>query len=164
MNIATQEKNEAGVDPAKPVEQDLEPRLLTSADIEALREILGTGLGGFARQGDIVELHKRIGEKFERLPSELSVLEAASLEKMQTQLDEIETSLNGLEGALRIELAPFLGQIVKDAASATQPRATGRWTARLGVLAMLFAAVAAGAIYSDDILTYAAQARATLGF
>ena len=54
--------------PADPVQE--KPATLAPADIEALQKTLGSGLAGFARQGDIVELHKRIGEKFEKLPQD----------------------------------------------------------------------------------------------
>lgn len=128
MNIA------AGTDPnPQKATTATKPRVpFSEAEIQALKKILGSGLGGFARQGDIVELHKRIGEKFGKLPSELNELldgrddPTPRIEAVEVRLGRIETTLDSLEGALRIELAPALGDALR--ASLPQPPRRRRGT------------------------------------
>lgn len=127
---------------------------LSKSDVALIRNALGHGLGGYARQGDIVELHKRIGEKFSKLPDELgSAMELSSgtrLDALDRRIGTLEQSLNGLEGALRIELAPFLGDIIETAVKRHAPSRPRRGRALMAI-ALLCAGLTAGVILHAPI-------------
>ena len=127
---------------------------LSKSDVALIRNALGQGLGGYARQGDIVELHKRIGEKFSRLPEELgTAMELSSgtrLDALDRRIGALEESLNGLEGALRIELAPFLGDTVEAAVKRHAPPGPRRGRALMAI-ALLCAGLTAGVILHAPI-------------
>lgn len=125
------------------------------------------GLAGFARQGDIVELHKRIGEKFARLPQEIATQIAAPqaaasarMDKIEARLDTLSTSLDGLEGALRIELAPYLSMAVAEAVRAQAPQHRRR--SALWLPMALLVGLVGGAVFHAPLARYAAEAEAAL--
>lgn len=140
------------------------PATLNEADVSMLHKTLGQGLTGFARQGDIVELHKRIGEKFEKLPDELKARDDEERALLMARVEALESSLNGLEAALRIELPPLLTRTVSEAAQSAVPR---RNSPVLRVLTALFLAcggLALGAIYHQPIQEFAARLPGYLSF
>ena len=136
---------------------------LGEADIAVLREGLGTGMTGYARQGDVIELHKRISDRFDKLPAALAEQAAGTPDSTAEQMQAIEGALNSLEGALRIELAPFLTKAVREEISRTEkPRSLMRTTG-LVVLA-LGAGIAVGTLWNGEILALVQQLRAATGF
>ncbi len=158
MNIATpqDEKQRLNLDVPEG-EREPEPITLKDADLDRLRAHLGQGLGGFARQGDIVELHKRIGEKFEKLPLELSSSDQARAAELRAEVESLQTALNSLEGALRIELAPMLQKTIADSLQSARTDRRGGWKIGFAVLAALCVGAGLGAAYQDAILAAAAQ-------
>ncbi|MFC4671997.1 hypothetical protein ACFO5X_25845 [Seohaeicola nanhaiensis] len=124
------------------------------------------GLSGFARQGDLVELHRRIGEKFAKLPQELAeqireppVAVTGGLKQIDTRLEALAASLDGLEGALRIELAPYLGKAVSAAVRESAGRRPGRWRG-LWLGLGLIGGVAIGTVWHAAIERQAAGVQA----
>lgn len=131
-------------------------------DLERMRAYLSQGLGGFARQGDIVELHKRIGEKFERLPEELQALNDTAGDDRQAEFEELQASLNSLEGALRIELAPMLQQAITETLQNADPvRGSVRKTLFWVILALV-AGTGIGVAFQETILGLLSQAGSLL--
>lgn len=140
------------------------PATLNEADLAILHKSLGQGLAGFARQGDIVELHKRIGEKFEKLPPELFALGQEHRESVLSRIDALESSLNGLEAALRIELPPLLTQTIIEATQQAAPRRRGVFLKFLLMLLFTGGGLALGAFYHAPIMEFAARIPGYLSF
>ncbi|WP_424987374.1 hypothetical protein [Microbulbifer sp. S227A] len=130
---------------------------LNEADIAMLHKTLGQGLAGFARQGDIVELHKRIGEKFEKLPGELNALDKETRDTLLARVEALETGLNSLEAALRIELPPLLTRTIDEAAREAIPRRRGGILKFFFLLFVAGGGVAIGAFYHAPIMEFAAR-------
>ena len=121
-------------------------------------------LSGAARQADIAELNRRISERLAKLPKEFATQAAKSqaeanarLGKLEERLDQLGTTLDGLEGALRIELAPYLGTTVAEAMKDHAPRYARR---RRGGIAILFLilGLALGAGFHGPLLGQASAA------
>lgn len=156
------------------------PAVLGDADIAVLREGLGKGMSGYARQGDILELYNRLAdqlEKIEKISPAADAAQAAQVAQasgaeqsaalraeLQGRLKEIETTLSGLEGALRIELAPFLEKAVQEAVKAGQPPQRRRWASSLVFGLTLAAGLVLGVVFYDAILSFVSQAQVRLGF
>lgn len=150
--------------------------VLSEADIVLLRDGLGKGMSGYARQGDILELYNRLAEQLDKLPASAETgtddkeraREAEQIAALRRELRErlkgVETSLAGLEGALRIELAPFLEKAVREATQTGQPQRRRGWKTGMTVLLALAAGVVLGAVYCESILSIASLAQARLGF
>lgn len=159
MNLPKTDHTPQDVEPAQKekVKQPSPSATLSHEDVVLLQNTLGSGLSGYARKGDVVELHKRIGEKFEKLPSELSELGVSHREDMITRINSIESSLNSLEAALRIELPPLLTQTVGDAVRDSMPK-TGSNLLRFFWAAILASAgVSLGVWFHQPLLDLAAQ-------
>lgn len=166
MNLPKSEPTPQDAEPAETAEinQPKPSATLSGEDVALLQSALGTGLSGFARQGDIVELHKRIGEKFEKLPGELASLDAAKREDLLARVDAIETSLNGLEAAMRIELPPLLTQTVSDAVQSNAPKRSSGLSRLFWVLILACGSAALGAWFHEPLFDLAAQLPAYLSF
>lgn len=142
---------------------------LDKADIAILRKELGSGMNGYARQGDVIELLKRVNERFDNLPEALDKLGAGQPGELKDQHGElkdqlrtIEDSLNGLEGALRIELAPFLSSALREELNQTlSPKRS--WRNEFLMTLALIAGVSIGTIWSDDILAQILHLRSLTG-
>ncbi|SFT77660.1 hypothetical protein [Sedimentitalea nanhaiensis] len=133
------------------------PVALTDADLDRLRTHLGQGMGGFARQGDIVELHKRIGEKFESLPLALRSSGETQTAEIRAEFENLQSTLNSLEGALRIELAPMLEKSMIASLQAAQTKPRSSWKGIVLVLATLCVGAVIGAVFQDAVLSVVAQ-------
>jgi hypothetical protein len=121
-------------------------------------------LSGAARQADIAELNRRISERLAKLPKEFATQSAKSqaeanarIDKLETQLDRLGTTLEGLEGALRIELAPYLGTTVAEAMKDHAPRSVRRGRGGIAIL-FLMLGVALGAGFHGPLLGQASAA------
>lgn len=143
--------------------------ILTEADADVIKAFAGKGMSGFARQGDLVELHKRIAEKFTALPKEFSVQTGQSHKALETQLEavdgglgKIETSLNGLEAALRIELAPALSAVITETLAAQAPRPKGGLRRMVGLVVIVGTSLALGAYFHAELTQGFAQAQTAL--
>lgn len=113
---------------------------------------------GVARQSDLVELNRRISEKLAKLPQAVLAQGAsarseamARIDTLESRIDSLGKTLDGLEGALRIELAPFLSAAVTEAVREQTPKRLRHNRFGLG-LAALVVGVAAGVIFHDQFL------------
>ncbi len=152
MNIATKQDDKQTLNlNATDKKDDPVAVALKDAELDRIRAHLGQGMAGFARQGDIVELHKRIGEKFEQLPRELGAANQARASELRAEVETLQASLNSLEGALRIELAPMLQKSITETLQKTQPRGRGGAVAWLWAAAALCAGIGIGALYQQEL-------------
>ncbi|MBK0326690.1 hypothetical protein I5535_05215 [Rhodobacteraceae bacterium F11138] len=161
MNIATTQNHEQRVSVDPPKDENTKapaPATLTDSDLDRIRSHLGQGLGGYARQGDIVELHQRIGEKFEKLPLELGASDEARAAEQRAGFENLQSTLNSLEGALRIELAPLLQKSITESLQTAQTKRRSGWKGIVLVLAALCVGTAIGAIFQDTVLALISQA------
>lgn len=157
MNLANPDQTPQGAEPVQKekVEQPALSATLNHEDVVLLQNTLGAGLTGYARKGDVVELHKRIGEKFEKLPGELSALGASDRNDMVSRIEAIENSLNSLEAALRIELPPLLTQTISDAVRDTMPKARSNLARIVWVLILVTAGLGLGAWFHQPLFDLA---------
>jgi hypothetical protein len=135
---------------------------LRDAELRLLLAQLTKGEEALARRKDLTELHKRVVTMFTTLNQGLAEGQAAKAQEDRQQLvarlDAIERGVNGMEGALRIELEPLVRNIV--AASFSKIDRTGRGNSMHPVWKglILCGAIAMGAYFSDPILAFAQQA------
>lgn len=130
------------------------PRL-TQADADLLYQAFVSHKTPLARQADMIELHNRLVKMFATLNEGLTAAQvgkAAEDRKMLVgRLDELETAVNRMEGALRIEFEPVIRTALQDVvaaqmAPARQPlRRAGR------ILAILAIGLALGAVFEKPI-------------
>lgn len=122
-------------------------------------------LGEFAKSSpvatrrDLVELHKRWVAMFATLKeglSEKSVKKAqADRLELCERLDEVNRSVNTMEGMMRIEMTPQFRTVLNEAFEERNIGVQPRRGAFLVKLALLVAAFAAGTIYSDETKNFA---------
>lgn len=111
-----------------------------------------------ALRGDLIELHKRMVDMFKTLSTGLTTITTEKADKdravLSARIDEMERSLNTMEGMVRIEMVPQFRAVLNEA---LEERAIGS-TSRVrswGVAAVLIAAgITAGTVWSDEIATH----------
>jgi hypothetical protein len=129
---------------------------LTPKDAQILLEGLVQGDQALARRKDLGEMYKRIVAMLTTLETGLSERQTARADQersaMSERLDQIERSVNGVEGVLRIEMDQLIRRAIGDS-SVGQPREPSgrRAVRRVMHLAVLCTAVLAGAVFSDQI-------------
>ena len=131
---------------------------LSEADVEAVRKALSKGMSGYARQGDIIELHKRIGERFESLPARMHDLDKSNHDSILARVDQLNGTLNSLEAAVRIELAPLLSDVIAQAV-AGGTRRPRRLATLLALVCALVAGMAVGVLFQEPLADWSAQAQ-----
>lgn len=143
-----------------------EPKI-TKADAQFLQSVLVEGEQAIARQRDMVEMHKRIVSMFSTLKIGLSEQHAKKASEdraaLVQKLNKMESSVNGLEGALRIEMAPQLEQMLEVALDRRVPREKQRRFGLLGILMASIVSLAAGARYSVEIIDITTNAAVYFG-
>lgn len=122
-------------------------------------------LSGAARQADIAELNRRVTDRLAKLPREFAAQTAKSqaeanarIDKLEAQLETLGSTLDGLEGALRIELAPYLGTAVAEAVKESAPQHARRKGGALAIVGLLVG-LGLGAGLHGPILDHAATAK-----
>lgn len=144
-----------------------EKATLTVADAQLLYKALVMNSAPVARRGDLVELNNRIVKLFTTLNTGLGEQHMAKASEdraaLVARLDEMETSVNRMEGALRIEFEPLMRKAMEDVVSqhVSPPRRLGLMRGLLGGL-MLAAMLALGAYFSDELQGLAQMAIAAL--
>lgn len=122
------------------------------------QEFLANGKTPLARRRDIIEHYNRMIELFKTLNTGLSERHAASVrqdrEAVLGRLDAIERTLNGVEGAVQIEIKPVLAELLelRELARPARPRRL-RSIALLAVVAAL--GLGCGLMFADPILQFA---------
>jgi len=157
MNVAPENPSNRHVELSAGSEGSTVSPLLNEEVLVEIKTSLGQGMSGFARQGDIVELHKRIGEKFALLPEEVGKQFADAIKStndataaLQADIASVAKDLNGLEGAVRIELAPLIEEMVRNSVNAAT-LSRSRFPLVLGVLISLLVGTVAGAYWQAEL-------------
>lgn len=107
-----------------------------------------------ATRRDLVELNKKIVAMFrtlnEGLSDQASQKAAADRRALAERMDEMTDALNGMEGMLRIEIAPQFRMMLNEAFSEYLPQRRRRHSVVMGVL-LCGAGVVIGVVFSDQI-------------
>jgi hypothetical protein len=153
---ATPAQNSA--QPAKegPANQVVAPRAFTEADLVAFKRFLLTGQQPVTTRGDLVEMHKRFVQMFETLNKGIGEMYVAKAEKdreaLSERLDVMESAVDRMEGALRIEFEPALRAAMADVI-AESSQAKRRWVrGTLIVSALILGGILVGALFQGPIL------------
>lgn len=137
----------------EPKQPDLK---LGEADALFLRNRLLDGEKALARQQDLVELHKRMVAMFATLNTGLGEQQdkkaSQDREILSAKLDEMNRSVNGMEAAFRIELAPTIEKILHDALRSQAVAKRSFWKSSYVFVLALALGVAIGVIYSETIM------------
>lgn len=141
---------------AAPVKSDVAPaRVLTDADLLAIKKFLILGQQPVTTQNDLVEMHKRFVKMFETLNQGVGQMYVDKADKdrqmLSARLDTMEDAVDRMEGALRIEFEPALRAAMADViADTTKP--TRRWV-RGAVLAsaLILGGILAGAVFQEPV-------------
>lgn len=129
---------------------------LTAADAQMLYKAFVMNSAPVARRGDLVELNNRIVKLFTTLNTGLGETHMAKANEdraaLVARLDEMETSVNRMEGALRIEFEPLMRKAIEDVVSrhAKPTRRVGPIRGFFQAL-ILVAVLCLGAYFSDEI-------------
>jgi hypothetical protein len=132
---------------------------LTQAEATELQRMLTGGEMPLARQHDVVELHNRIVKMFTTLNEGLGGTMARKAQQdrnaLSLRMDELESAVNRMEGALRIELEPMLRKVVEESVHQKVGSARfGRGRA-LMVVALVLTALTCGVAFHDSITRFA---------
>lgn len=129
--------------------------VLGEADAKLLHAVLIRGDQAVARQKDLIEMHKRLVNMFTTLKvglGEQQARKAAQDRKALVQrLEEMERAVNGMEGVLRIEMAPQLEQMLDAALERRLPRPGRRRFRFVGLVLAVLAGLTLGTLYSEPI-------------
>ncbi|MEW2915375.1 hypothetical protein AB1A62_21850, partial [Leisingera sp. JC11] len=152
---------------APPQEQQgkpVQPPRLSNAVLAQIATVLRQGEVPLAAQADLVELHKRIVEMFTTLNEGLGERQAqkaaADRAALTARIDQLETAVNRMEGALRIEFEPVLKAAVAEALAQALPRPRRRRRGLAAAALLLAAAGLAAGVYWHAPLQQAAEAAA----
>jgi hypothetical protein len=100
-------------------------------------------------------MHRNLVENLKKLGAGLteqaSSARSADREAMEKQIRKVERDLNAIDALLRIQLMPEIKVMIDDAISAQKPPRTRRLGKSLFVLLALGAAVAGGALFSQEL-------------
>jgi len=141
------------------VDQDEEPTVEENTDTSgpnAASDPLKTDSHDqVATRRDLIELHKRMVDMFKTLSTGLTALTTEKAEKdratLSARIDEMERSLNTMEGMVRIEMVPQFRTVLNEALEERDIGSSSRLGQRIFMAALAVACVTAGVIWSADI-------------
>ncbi|KIC18704.1 MULTISPECIES: hypothetical protein [unclassified Leisingera] len=144
-------------------DKPVQPPRLSNAVLAQISAALRQGGEPLAAQADLVALHKRIAEMFTTLNEGLGERHAqkaaADRAALTARIDQLETAVNRMEGALRIEFEPVLKAAVAEALAQAAPPPRRRRGLAAAALLLGAAGLAAG-VYWHAPLQEMAQAAA----
>ena len=130
-------------------------RRLTDADLVAIKKFLVTGDQAIARQHDLVELHKRFVKMFETLNHGLGQMYTDKADKdrqmLVARLDDMEESVDKMEGALRIEFEPALRAAMADVMAETAKPKRNWLRGAIIATALILGGILAGAVFQEPV-------------
>ena len=130
-------------------------RRLTDADLVAIKKFLVTGDQAIARQHDLVELHKRFVKMFETLTHGLGQMYTDKADKdrqmLVARLDDMEESVDKMEGALRIEFEPALRAAMADVMAETAKPKRNWLRGAIIATALILGGILAGAVFQEPV-------------
>ena len=140
---------------------------LREGDVRKLIALLSKGDDALARRKDLTELHKRIVTMFATLNQGLVETQEAKARDDRTELvqrlDQVERAVNGMEGALRIELEPMMRNIVRAEIDRTGKNQGKNPMRAVWIAIGLAGAIALGAYYGEEISAFAKQMLPAVG-
>lgn len=110
-----------------------------------------------ALRRDIAEAHKRTMASLKSLREVTKTEADARHAASETRLAEIDTSLNRIEGALRIEVGPLLRDIMNDCLDSRQPAERHPVVKTMKAVALLLIGTAIGTLYGEELLAQVAS-------
>lgn len=130
--------------------------ILGETDIRKIHAALIKGDDSLARRKDLGEIYKRLVSMFTTFEHGISEMQATKASEdraaLVERLNEVERSVNSMEGALRIELEPMLRGIVADIVLAKIATPKSRIIQRIVRGAVVCVAIAFGAVFSSQII------------
>ncbi|GGA12388.1 hypothetical protein [Neptunicoccus cionae] len=162
-------KNATAVEPEMKPRQnpEVKPRQSLGTKLNGYSETEAKILQGFlvagekpiAKREDVIELYNRMVTLLRALNESLTEKQDGRSKQerihLESRFDQIDGAVNSMEGALRIELAPLLSQVVEEQferhakVKAKKPRAI------LSKISLIAVGLAAGILWSDVILSEA---------
>lgn len=128
---------------------------LSNEDARQLKTALIAGDDPMAKRSDLVAMHKRLVEMNTTLGQGLNEAMAKQADATRKSVDgrigNLEKSVNSIEGALRIELAPLLDRMVAEAVEARTPPARRPVRTTLAAVALIVVGVAIGTQFHDTV-------------
>lgn len=109
-----------------------------------------------ALRRDLAEVHKRTMAALKSLRETTAAEAGARHASNDKRLAEIDTSLNRIEGVLRIEVGPQLRDIVDDCLDRREPGRRRIFGSVMKTATLLAVGAALGTFYGDDLLAGAA--------
>lgn len=132
---------------------------LSKKEIAIIHKMLVSGEHALSRKSDLLELHKRSVAMFATLKEGLGEINEQKAVRDRAaviaRLDEMEQSVNSMEGMLRIEMAPKLRAMLNETLDDIQNTRSRRWPRVVAMGLMLFAGLVLGAVYSDELIRFA---------
>jgi hypothetical protein len=151
------------IQPTPKVESTKSQMSLTKSEVAAIHRMLISGEHAVAKKADLAELHKRNVQLFATLKDGLGAMSekkaAEDRASVLARLDEMEQSVNSMEGMLRIEMAPKLREMLNEMLEEVQPRKSRMWPRALAVVLCLGIGLAVGARFSTELTAFAATAQ-----
>ncbi|WP_069301567.1 hypothetical protein [Neptunicoccus sediminis] len=141
-------------------------RAYSETEAKILQGFLVSGEKPIAKREDVIELYNRMVTLLRALNESLTEKNDARTKTERTHLDSrfdrIDGAVNSMEGALRIELAPLLGQIVEEKLQHHTKATTKKSRSMLGRISLIAVGLAAGVFLSDTILSEAQNVTAII--
>lgn len=132
---------------------------LDPADIAALHAALTNGPDGLVRRRDLGDLHRQTVKLFQTLNDGLGEQQrlkaAEDRSVLIARMERLEKSVNAMEGAVRIEMAPLLRGMLDEALAAQAVRQSSRSYRAMWLGAGLTAGLLAGVFFADAIMPMA---------
>ena len=112
-----------------------------------------------ARKADIIELHNRVATMLTQLNDGLVGAAEKKLEldssKMDSRIGEMQAAIDGLEGAVRVELTPSIRELLKEEFRRQNTKKRASIFFRVFQLCVVIGLLFLGAVYSEQILQFA---------
>jgi hypothetical protein len=156
------------VKPKSDFQNPVSAAVLTGADAQLLHSALVKGEQAIARQKDMIEMHKRFVAMFTTLNTGLGEQQSRKAAEdravLVEKLESMEHAVNGMEGVLRIEMAPQLERMLDDALDRREPKQNPRRFRVFWVILALIVGLAIGTLYSEKIEETSFQAMGRIGW
>lgn len=134
--------------------------MLTKDDVAALHAGLLRGDHAIAQRRDLGELHRRTVEMFNTLKDDVIASRTAETsaqgEKLAVRLEQVSKSVDSIDGAIRIELAPMIQSMIREVVQDSLPVAKAKSRRGLWLVAGLIFGIVIGTVFAAH-LTLAAN-------
>lgn len=129
--------------------------MLTKEDVAALHAGLLRGDHALAQRRDLGELHRRTVEMFNMLKEDVIASKAADNsaqgEKLAVRLEQVSKSVDSIDGAIRIELAPMIQSMIRDVVAERLPVAKTKNRRGLWLALGLVCGIGIGTVFAAEL-------------